>query len=186
MNALLAHLLVVLTALSVLGWLTWAASAWHVCRIRARRFARDVDLLRPAAAERERDWFAACLEELHAAVEHDLAASAGARVHSEFGWQDDRFAAEAPEPRPGAYRSQVHEDGCDLSERQRRLCSAADQHADIQRIPGDGMVRHTRHANPDTHGRAPHEEQDARARRGGVVRRVPGDGTGGQTLLPHE
>jgi hypothetical protein len=42
------------------------------------------------------------------------------------------------------------------------------------------------HANPDAHGRAPHAEQDARAGRGGAGCRAPGDGTGGQTLLPQE
>jgi hypothetical protein len=189
-NALLARLLVALTALSALGWLVWAVSAWHVCRVRSRRFARDIELLCPAAAEREREWFAACLDELHTAVQRDLAASepasAGVRVHRELGRQDNRLAAEAPEARPGAPRPQVTEDGPDLSECQGWVRPAADQHADLQRIPDDGAGRGIRHANPDTHERAPHEEQDARAGRGGVVRRVPGDGTGGQTLLPHE
>ncbi|WP_042380696.1 hypothetical protein [Streptacidiphilus melanogenes] len=186
MNELLARLLVVLTGLSVLGWLTWALSAWHLCRIRSRRFARDVELLRPVAAARDRDWFATCLEELHASVERDLATSAGIRVSGDFRWQDDRFAAEAAEARPGAPRPEIPEDGRDLSQRQRVVRAVAHQHADLQWVPGDGMGREIHHANPDTHAGAPHEEQDTRTGRDGAGCRVPGDGTGGKTLLPPE
>ncbi|WP_042364668.1 hypothetical protein [Streptacidiphilus neutrinimicus] len=186
MNELLARLLVVLTALSVLGWLTWALSAWHLYRMRTRRFARDVELLRPAAAARDRDWFATCLEELHASVERDLATSVGIRVGAELWRQDDRLSAEAAEARPGPPRPEVPEDGRDLSERQRGVGAVAHQHADLERVPGDGMGREIHHANADTHARAPHEEQDARAGRGGAGCRVPGDGTGGKTLLPPE
>ncbi|WP_042435347.1 hypothetical protein [Streptacidiphilus anmyonensis] len=186
MNALLARLLVVLTALSVLGWLTWALSAWYLYRVRARRFARDVELLRPVAVARDRDWFAACLEELHASVERDLATSAGVRVGGELWRQDDRLAAEAAEPRPGALRAEIPEDGGGLFEGQRGVRAVAHQHADLQRVPDDGMGREIHHADPDAHGEAPHQEQDARAGRGGAGCRVPVDGTGGKTLLPPE
>jgi hypothetical protein len=183
MNELLARLLVVLTALSVLGWLTWALSAWHLCRVRARRFARDVEMLRPVAAARDRDWFATCLEQLHNSVEREFAASAGVGVHGEFRWKDDLVAAEAAEARPGALRPEIAEDRRDLGER-RGVRPLAHLHADFQRVPDDGVGRRSHHANPDAHRRAPHEEQDVWAGRGGTGHHVPGRRNRGKDATP--